>query len=77
MLLDFWSELTHWLFSIAIAAHKQTVKVASEQVTFYRNAVRANRERIGKLEDDNIILQNAADELQDWVDSNNDENIVL
>lgn len=77
MLLDFWSSVTHWLFSIAIAAHRKTILTAQDEVNECRDIIRLNRNRISHLEESNIELQNYVDEMQDWIDGNTDENIIL
>lgn len=77
MLFNMWKSITLWLFSLAEKAHKHAVQEARERIVMYKSAISGNEKRIELLERANIELQNATDELQDWIDKNRNGNIIL
>ena len=77
MLFNIWKSITLWLFSLAEKAHKHAVQEARERIVMYKSAISGNEKRIELLERANIELQNATDELQDWIDKNRNGNIIL
>ena len=42
-----------------------------------KTLISGNKERIEMLEKANIELENATDELQDWIDKNSNGNVIL
>ena len=77
MLLNFWKSVTLWLLSLAAKTHKYAIEIAKDRVILYKQAWEGNMSRIELLERANIELQNATDELQDWIDKNSNGNIIL
>ena len=77
MLLNLWKNITMWLVVLAAKAHRHAVESAKEMVMSYKQAIQTNSERIDLLERANIELENASDELQDWIDKNSNGNIIL
>ncbi len=77
MLLNFWKSITIWLFSLAAKAHKHALQAARERVVLFKSLISGNKERIELLEKANIELENATDELQDWIDKNSNGNVIL
>ena len=77
MLLNLWKSLTLWLLSLAAKTHRQAIETAKDRVILYKQAYEGNLSRIELLERANIEIQNATDELQDWIDKNSNGNIIL
>lgn len=77
MLLNFWKSITMWLVVLAAKAHKHALQTARERIVMFKQLIQGNRERIDLLEKANIELENATDELQDWIDKNSNGNIIL
>ncbi len=77
MLLNFWKSVTLWLLSLAAKTHSKAIETAKDRVILYKQAWEGNMSRIELLERANIELQNATDELQDWIDKNSNGNIIL
>lgn len=77
MLFNFWKSITMWLVVLAAKAHKHALQTARERIVMFKQLIQGNRERIDLLEKANIELENATDELQDWIDKNSNGNIIL
>ena len=77
MLLNFWKSLTLWFLSFAAKSHGKAIETAKERIIMYKQAYEGNMSRIVMLERANIELQNARDELQDWIDKNSNGNVIL
>lgn len=77
MLLNFWKSITMWLVVLAAKAHKHALQTARERIVMFKQLIQGNEERIDLLEKANIELENATDELQDWIDKNSNGNIIL
>ena len=77
MLLNFWKSLTLWFLSLAAKSHRKALEEAKDRIILYKQAIEGNMSRIVLLERANIELQNATDELQDWIDKNSNGNVIL
>jgi hypothetical protein len=77
MLLNFWKSLTLWFLSLAAKTHRKALETAKDRIVLYKQAYEGNMSRIVLLERANIELQNATDELQDWIDKNSNGNVIL
>ena len=77
MLLNLWKSITAWLLSLAVKAHKHALQAARDRVVMLKTLISGNKERIEMLEKANIELENATDELQDWIDKNSNGNVIL
>lgn len=77
MLLNFWKSITRSLIILAAKANIKAVQTARERIVMFKQLIQGNRERIDLLEKANIELENATDELQDWIDKNSNGNIIL
>lgn len=77
MLLNFWKSITRSLIILAAKANIKAVQTARERIVMFKQLIQGNEERIDLLEKANIELENATDELQDWIDKNSNGNIIL